>query len=130
MSVLTFAVAATFFSVTSLYVMPAEMLPWASPSFHVLLFHCSEQDEGTEKSNAKKRQKKKDNKENKEKQGTLKKEKDGDKEKKAAKPRKEKVCQSCTHQWVFIIITMCTICTLHIILLLHSMDYDAWQVYL
>lgn len=51
----------------------------------------SEQDDGTEKSPAKKRQKKKDNKENKEKQGTPKKEKDGDKEKKGAKPRKEKV---------------------------------------
>ena len=50
-----------------------------------------EQDDGTEKSPAKKRQKKKDNKENKEKQGTPKKEKDGDKEKKGAKPRKEKV---------------------------------------
>ncbi|XP_010732610.3 chromodomain-helicase-DNA-binding protein 2 isoform X2 [Larimichthys crocea] len=47
-------------------------------------------DDGTEKSPAKKRQKKKDNKENKEKQGTPKKEKDGDKEKKGAKPRKEK----------------------------------------
>lgn len=34
-------------------------------------------DDGTEKSPAKKRQKKKDNKENKEKQGTPKKEKDG-----------------------------------------------------
>lgn len=52
-----------------------------------------EQDDGTEKSPAKKRQKKKDNKENKEKQGTPKKEKDGDKEKKGAKPRKEKVFQ-------------------------------------
>lgn len=50
-----------------------------------------EQDDGTEKSPAKKRQKKKDNKENKEKQGTPKKEKDGDKEKKGSKPRKEKV---------------------------------------
>ncbi|XP_011474443.1 chromodomain-helicase-DNA-binding protein 2 isoform X2 [Oryzias latipes] len=47
-------------------------------------------DEVTEKSNVKKRQKKKDNKENKEKQGTPKKEKNGDKEKKASKPRKEK----------------------------------------
>ncbi|KAF3854783.1 hypothetical protein F7725_022838, partial [Dissostichus mawsoni] len=47
-------------------------------------------DDGTEKSPAKKRQKKKDNKENKEKQGTPKKEKDGDKEKKGAKPKKEK----------------------------------------
>lgn len=50
-----------------------------------------EQDDGTEKSPAKKRQKKKDNKENKEKQGTPKKEKDVDKEKKGTKPRKEKV---------------------------------------
>uniref|UniRef100_A0A3Q1ESD3 Chromodomain helicase DNA binding protein 2 n=1 Tax=Acanthochromis polyacanthus TaxID=80966 RepID=A0A3Q1ESD3_9TELE len=49
-----------------------------------------EQDDGTEKSPVKKRQKKKDNKENKEKQGTPKKEKDGDKEKKGSKPRKEK----------------------------------------
>ncbi|XP_054864944.1 chromodomain-helicase-DNA-binding protein 2 isoform X3 [Amphiprion ocellaris] len=48
------------------------------------------QDDGTEKSPVKKRQKKKDNKENKEKQGTPKKEKDGDKEKKGSKPRKEK----------------------------------------
>uniref|UniRef100_A0A3P9K4I3 Chromodomain helicase DNA binding protein 2 n=1 Tax=Oryzias latipes TaxID=8090 RepID=A0A3P9K4I3_ORYLA len=47
-------------------------------------------DEVTEKSNVKKKQKKKDNKENKEKQGTPKKEKNGDKEKKASKPRKEK----------------------------------------
>ncbi|KAK5928070.1 hypothetical protein CgunFtcFv8_013162 [Champsocephalus gunnari] len=47
-------------------------------------------DDGTEKSPAKKRQKKKDNKENKEKQGTPKKEKDGDKEKKGAKLKKEK----------------------------------------
>ncbi|XP_062277598.1 chromodomain-helicase-DNA-binding protein 2 isoform X2 [Scomber scombrus] len=47
-------------------------------------------DDGTDKSPAKKRQKKKDNKENKEKQGTPKKEKEGDKEKKGAKPRKEK----------------------------------------
>ncbi|KAM4572469.1 chromodomain-helicase-DNA-binding protein 2 isoform 2-T2 [Odontesthes bonariensis] len=47
-------------------------------------------DDGTEKPNVKKRQKKKDNKENKEKQGTPKKEKDGDKEKKASKPRAEK----------------------------------------
>lgn len=51
------------------------------------------QEDGTEKSNVKKRQKKKDNKENKEKQGTLKKEKDGDKEKRGTKPRKEKVFQ-------------------------------------
>lgn len=62
----------------------------------VRLFHRNcplvfEQDDGTEKSPAKKRQKKKDNKENKEKQGTPKKEKDGDKEKKGTKPRKEKV---------------------------------------
>lgn len=62
----------------------------------VRLFHINrrlvfEQDDGTEKSPAKKRQKKKDNKENKEKQGTPKKDKDGDKEKKSAKPRKEKV---------------------------------------
>uniref|UniRef100_A0A3Q2VV26 Chromodomain helicase DNA binding protein 2 n=1 Tax=Haplochromis burtoni TaxID=8153 RepID=A0A3Q2VV26_HAPBU len=49
-----------------------------------------EEEDGTEKSTVKKRQKKKDNKENKEKQGTPKKEKDGDKEKKGAKPRKEK----------------------------------------
>uniref|UniRef100_A0AAX7TBU7 DNA helicase n=1 Tax=Astatotilapia calliptera TaxID=8154 RepID=A0AAX7TBU7_ASTCA len=48
------------------------------------------EEDGTEKSTVKKRQKKKDNKENKEKQGTPKKEKDGDKEKKGAKPRKEK----------------------------------------
>lgn len=54
-------------------------------------FLTFEQDDGTEKSPAKKRQKKKDNKENKEKQGTPKKEKDGDKEKKGSKPRKEKV---------------------------------------
>uniref|UniRef100_A0A3Q1D8H4 DNA helicase n=1 Tax=Amphiprion ocellaris TaxID=80972 RepID=A0A3Q1D8H4_AMPOC len=53
-----------------------------------------EQDDGTEKSPVKKRQKKKDNKENKEKQGTPKKEKDGDKEKKGSKPRKEKVFQN------------------------------------
>ncbi|XP_019729451.1 chromodomain-helicase-DNA-binding protein 2 isoform X3 [Hippocampus comes] len=46
-------------------------------------------EEGTEKSPAKKRPKKKDNKENKEKQGTPKKEKDGEKEK-ANKARKEK----------------------------------------
>uniref|UniRef100_A0A3P8QRD6 DNA helicase n=1 Tax=Astatotilapia calliptera TaxID=8154 RepID=A0A3P8QRD6_ASTCA len=52
-----------------------------------------EEEDGTEKSTVKKRQKKKDNKENKEKQGTPKKEKDGDKEKKGAKPRKEKVFQ-------------------------------------
>lgn len=57
----------------------------------------SEQDDGTEKSPAKKRQKKKDNKENKEKQGTPKKEKDGDKEKKGPKPRKEKVFQQINH---------------------------------
>lgn len=50
-----------------------------------------EQDDGTDKSPAKKKQKKKDNKENKEKQGTPKKEKEGDKEKKGTKPRKEKV---------------------------------------
>lgn len=56
-----------------------------------LSFLVFEQDDGTDKSPAKKRQKKKDNKENKEKQGTLKKEKDGEKEKKGAKPRKEKV---------------------------------------
>uniref|UniRef100_A0A669ESR3 Chromodomain helicase DNA binding protein 2 n=1 Tax=Oreochromis niloticus TaxID=8128 RepID=A0A669ESR3_ORENI len=49
-----------------------------------------EEEDGTEKSTVKKRQKKKDNKENKEKQGTPKKEKDGDKDKKGAKPRKEK----------------------------------------
>uniref|UniRef100_A0A4W6CND0 Chromodomain helicase DNA binding protein 2 n=1 Tax=Lates calcarifer TaxID=8187 RepID=A0A4W6CND0_LATCA len=55
-----------------------------------LSFLMFEQDDGTEKSPAKKRQKKKDNKENKEKQGTPKKEKDGDKEKKGTKPRKEK----------------------------------------
>lgn len=55
-----------------------------------------EQDDGTEKSPTKKRQKKKDNKENKEKQGT-KKEKDGDKEKKGTKPRKEKVFQTSIH---------------------------------
>ena len=55
------------------------------------------QDDGTEKSPAKKRQKKKDNKENKEKQGTPKKEKDGDKEKKGTKPRKEKVCLKSIH---------------------------------
>lgn len=54
-----------------------------------------EQDDGTEKSPAKKRQKKKDNKENKEKQGTPKKEKE--KEKKAAKLRKEKVFQHMTY---------------------------------
>uniref|UniRef100_A0AAQ5XV96 Helicase C-terminal domain-containing protein n=1 Tax=Amphiprion ocellaris TaxID=80972 RepID=A0AAQ5XV96_AMPOC len=53
-----------------------------------------EQDDGTEKSPVKKRQKKKDNKENKEKQGTPKKEKDGDKEKKGSKPRKEKMLMS------------------------------------
>ncbi|KAM4618886.1 chromodomain-helicase-DNA-binding protein 2 isoform 2-T3 [Polymixia lowei] len=47
-------------------------------------------DDGTERSPAKKRQKKKDNKENKEKQGTPKKEKEGDKEKKGPKPKKEK----------------------------------------
>lgn len=58
----------------------------------------SEQDDGTEKSPAKKRQKKKDNKENKEKQGTPKKEKDGDKEKKGAKPRKEKVSRQINYQ--------------------------------
>lgn len=58
-----------------------------------VFFLLSEQDDGTEKSPAKKRQKKKDNKENKEKQGTPKKEKDGDKEKKGTKPRKEKVFQ-------------------------------------
>ena len=52
-----------------------------------------EQDDGTDKSPAKKKQKKKDNKENKEKQGTPKKEKEGDKEKKGTKPRKEKVSQ-------------------------------------
>lgn len=63
-----------------------------SGSLHTTLsLLVSEQDDGTEKSPAKKRQKKKDNKENKEKQGTPKKEKDGDKEKKGAKPRKEKV---------------------------------------
>lgn len=56
-----------------------------------------EQDDGAEKSPAKKRQKKKDNKENKEKQGTPKKEKDGDKEKKGTKPRKEKVFQQTVH---------------------------------
>uniref|UniRef100_A0A665UVZ9 Uncharacterized protein n=1 Tax=Echeneis naucrates TaxID=173247 RepID=A0A665UVZ9_ECHNA len=51
-----------------------------------------EEDDGTDKSPAKKRQKKKDNKENKEKQGTVKKE-DGDKDKKGTKSRKEKVFQ-------------------------------------
>lgn len=56
-----------------------------------------EQDDGTEKSPAKKRQKKKDNKENKEKQGTPKKEKDGEKDKKGSKPRKEKVFQQRIH---------------------------------
>uniref|UniRef100_A0A3Q1HJM0 DNA helicase n=1 Tax=Anabas testudineus TaxID=64144 RepID=A0A3Q1HJM0_ANATE len=60
-----------------------------SNSIYIVLMF--EQDDGTEKSPAKKRQKKKDNKENKEKQGTPKKEKEGDKEKKGAKPRKEKV---------------------------------------
>lgn len=59
----------------------------------MLLYLVFEQDDGTEKSPAKKRQKKKDNKENKEKQGTPKKEKEGDKEKKGAKARKEKVFQ-------------------------------------
>lgn len=63
-------------------------------SLSLLVF---EQDDGTDKSPAKKRQKKKDNKENKEKQGTLKKEKDGEKEKKGAKPRKEKVFQKSSH---------------------------------
>lgn len=58
------------------------------------------QDDGTEKSPAKKRQKKKDNKENKEKQGTPKKEKDGDKEKKGAKPKKEKVIQQSIHDLI------------------------------
>uniref|UniRef100_A0A4W6CNF3 Chromodomain helicase DNA binding protein 2 n=1 Tax=Lates calcarifer TaxID=8187 RepID=A0A4W6CNF3_LATCA len=62
-----------------------------------LSFLMFEQDDGTEKSPAKKRQKKKDNKENKEKQGTPKKEKDGDKEKKGTKPRKEKVFQKSIH---------------------------------
>ena len=57
----------------------------------VMVSLCCKQDDGTEKPNVKKRQKKKDNKENKEKQGTPKKEKDGDKEKKASKPRAEKV---------------------------------------
>ena len=56
-----------------------------------------EQDDGTEKSPNKKRQKKKDNKENKEKQGTSKKEKDGDKDKKGTKPRKEKVFEKSFH---------------------------------
>lgn len=59
-----------------------------------------EQDDGTEKSPAKKRQKKKDNKENKEKQGTPKKEKDGDKEKKGPKPRKEKVFQKSIYDLI------------------------------
>uniref|UniRef100_A0AAQ5Z734 DNA helicase n=1 Tax=Amphiprion ocellaris TaxID=80972 RepID=A0AAQ5Z734_AMPOC len=58
------------------------------------LSKTGEEDDGTEKSPVKKRQKKKDNKENKEKQGTPKKEKDGDKEKKGSKPRKEKVFQN------------------------------------
>lgn len=61
------------------------------------VFVMCEQDDGTEKSPTKKRQKKKDNKENKEKQGTLKKEKDGDKDKKGTKPRKEKVSQTSIH---------------------------------
>ncbi|MGH0182890.1 UNVERIFIED_CONTAM: hypothetical protein FKN15_010821 [Acipenser sinensis] len=47
-------------------------------------------DDGTEKSPTKKKQKKKDNKENKEKQGAPKKDKDGDKEKKKSKLKKEK----------------------------------------
>lgn len=51
------------------------------------------QDDGTEKSPARKRQKKKDNKENKEKPGAPKKDKEGDKEKKSTKTRKEKVIQ-------------------------------------
>uniref|UniRef100_A0A665UVX6 Uncharacterized protein n=1 Tax=Echeneis naucrates TaxID=173247 RepID=A0A665UVX6_ECHNA len=58
--------------------------PLTSPSHS-----CNPFDDGTDKSPAKKRQKKKDNKENKEKQGTVKKE-DGDKDKKGTKSRKEK----------------------------------------
>uniref|UniRef100_A0A8D3DSA4 Chromodomain helicase DNA binding protein 2 n=1 Tax=Scophthalmus maximus TaxID=52904 RepID=A0A8D3DSA4_SCOMX len=74
-----------------------------SPFTFIILFERAssflvlEQDDGTEKSPAKKRQKKKDNKENKEKQGTSKKEKDGDKEKKGAKSRKEKVFELRIH---------------------------------
>lgn len=63
------------------------------PNTITIFVFVFEQDDGTEKSPAKKRQKKKDNKENKEKQGTPKKEKEGDKEKKGSKPRKEKVFQ-------------------------------------
>lgn len=48
------------------------------------------QDDKAEKSPAKKKQKK-DNKENKEKQGTVKKDKEGDKDKRRAKLRKDKV---------------------------------------
>lgn len=71
-----------------------------------------EQDDGTEKSPAKKRQKKKDNKENKEKQGTPKKEKDGDKEKKGAKPRKEKVFQQSIHDLIICaLLQLCFKCT-------------------
>uniref|UniRef100_A0A674E4I9 Chromodomain helicase DNA binding protein 2 n=1 Tax=Salmo trutta TaxID=8032 RepID=A0A674E4I9_SALTR len=66
-----------------------------SPPELVYLFTvlCSlfNQDDGTEKTPTKKRQKKKDNKENKEKHGTPKKEKDTDKDKKRPKPKKEKV---------------------------------------
>lgn len=51
------------------------------------------QDDGTDKSPARKRQKKKDNKENKEKPGAPKKDKEGDKEKKGTNTRKEKVIQ-------------------------------------
>lgn len=69
-----------------------------------------EQDDGIEKSPAKKRQKKKDNKENKEKQGTPKKEKEGDKDKKGTKPKKEKVFSYCDY---FYHVVLKTVSNLH-----------------
>lgn len=70
---------------------PFSFIPRPLLTCDLLLCSVFVQDDGTEKSPAKKRQKKKDNKENKEKQGTPKKEKEGDKEKKGTKARKEKV---------------------------------------